>query len=311
MIMSHTLVQLLNSRFDEIHMAAPRATSALAERMPEITSVVQLDITHGQIALGKRWRAARRLRELDVDAAYVLPNSWKSALIPFLAGVSERVGWHGEARYILLNRRHTGVEQHALMIERFMALAGPLPAPPYPSPSLEVDRENRDRLLSELNLVPEQVVALAPGAEFGAAKKWPATHYAQVATALVESGHQVWLFGSPGDLSDCVAIAEAEPRVTNLAGRTSLLDAVDLLSVATQIVCNDSGLMHVGSALQVPTLGIFGSTSPHFTPPLGRESNVVELEMDCRSCFQRECPLGHTRCLHDLAPELVLERIAS
>ena len=196
------------------------------------------------------------------------------------------------------------------MIERFMALADSMPQPPYPKPCLQVDSRNRDRLLSELNLEPRQVVALAPGAEFGQAKKWPVEHYASVAKTMIDRGRQVWLFGSPGDQGDCEAITQQVPEVTNLAGKTTLLDAIDLLSVAQQLVCNDSGLMHVGSALEVPTIGVFGSTSPNFTPPLGEVSEVVELDLECRPCFKRDCPLGHTNCLNDLRPERVIERIA-
>lgn len=311
MIMSHTLIQLLDAEFDEIHVAAPHATVSLAERMPEVKSVTPLNIQHGQLAIGERWRAGRDISRLQADAAYVLPNSWKSALLPFFAGVPRRVGWHGEARYVLLNERYSGVEKHPLMIERFMALSGALPDQPYPKPRLEVDEDNRRRLLNDLHLESTNVVALAPGAEFGQAKKWPVEHYASIAETMVSRGRQVWLFGSPGDVNDCDAIAQSVPSVTNLAGKTSLLDAIDLLSVAAQLVCNDSGLMHVGSALGVPTIGVFGSTSPNFTPPLGEHSEVVELELDCRPCFARVCPLGHTNCLHNLKPERVLERIAS
>ena len=310
MIMSHTLIQLLSAEHDEIHVAAPHATVSLAERMPEVKSVIALDIKHGQLAIGERWRAGRDITRIQASAAYVLPNSWKSALLPFFAGIPRRVGWHGEARYLLLNERHTGVEKYPLMIERFMALSGSMPEQPYPKPRLQVDERNRDKLLSELNLEPRQVVALAPGAEFGQAKKWPVEHYASIAETMIKRGRQVWLFGSPGDLGDCEAIARRVPEVTNLAGKTTLLDAIDLLSVAQQLVCNDSGLMHVGSALEVPTIGVFGSTSPNFTPPLGEACEVVELELECRPCFKRDCPLGHTNCLKDLEPERVIERIA-
>ena len=166
------------------------------------------------------------------------------------------------------------------------------------------------RLLEELELQPGGVTVLCPGAEFGAAKKWPGAHYAEVAGALLAADRQVWLMGSPSDVDDCAAIAGAVPGVQNLAGRTSLLDAVDLLSVADAVVCNDSGLMHVACALDKPTVGIFGSTSAEFTPPLGERAVVVEQALDCRPCFQRTCPLGHTDCLRSLLPERVIAELS-
>ncbi len=312
--MSHALVQLLAARYNEVYMAAPRATVSVAERMPGIRRVLPIDVTHGQLAFAKRWQMGRILKDFDFDAAYVLPNSWKSALYPVFANIPERIGWHGEARFGLLNRRLRDLSEYPLMIERFMALADPagkLPNQPYPLPKLTVDAENQRKCLSRLDLDPANVVALCPGAEFGAAKKWPAEHYAKLADSLIDSGSNVWLLGSPGDVRDCDQIAERVPGVVNLAGKTSMLDAIDLIAVCTRVVCNDSGLMHVACALGIPTIGIFGSTSPRFTPPLGTAAQVVELEMDCRPCFQRECPLEHRRCLNALLPDRVIERITS
>jgi heptosyltransferase-2 len=224
------------------------------------------------------------------------------------------VGWQGEARHVLLNdRRKLDAAKYPLMIERFMALAddqGQLPAKPYPVPQLQTDQDNLTRCLLALGLTDENVTALCPGAEFGAAKKWPAEHYAAVARSILQRGGQVWLMGSPNDALDCEAIEQLAPGCVNLAGRTKLVDALDLLSVCRQVVCNDSGLMHVACALGRPTVGVFGSTSPDFTPPLGEAAQVVQLDLDCRPCFQRTCPLGHLDCLRKLEPQLVLDRLS-
>ena len=313
MVMAHTLVQLLRRQFDELHMAAPPATAALAERMAEVHTVHTHDFAHGELGLGRRRQTGLSLREEDYAACYVLPNSWKSALVPLFANIPKRVGWLGEARYGLLNdRRQLDKEAYPLMIERFMALADSdeqLPEKPYPRPKLQVDGDNLARLLADLELGDKPAVAICPGAEFGAAKKWPAGHYAEVAKELMIRGHAVWLMGSPNDFDDCDRIAWAAPGVTNLAGKTKLLDAVDLISYCQQVICNDSGLMHVACALNVPTIGVFGSTSPGFTPPLGDKAQVVARELDCRPCFQRECPLGHLDCLRQLHPREVLAKL--
>lgn len=315
MVMAHTLVQCLAARYShlELHMAAPPATAALATRMAQVQQVHTVDFPHGEFGWGKRRQVAAQLAQLNFDVAYVLPNSWKSALVPYFAGVPKRVGWHGEARFILLNdRRKLDQAQYPLMIERFMALAddaGQLPGKPYPTPRLEIDDDNLRRCIREFGLQDTRVTALCPGAEFGAAKKWPAQHYAAVARRVLEGGGQVWLMGSPSDAEDCAQIAALAPGCVNLAGRTRLLDAVDLLSLCEQVVCNDSGLMHIACALDRPTVGIFGSTSPGFTPPLGEHAAVVELNLACRPCFQRTCPLGHLDCLRKLEPQLVLDQL--
>ena len=311
--MAHTLVQLLARRFDELYLVAPKATLPVAQRMAEIDQVVQIDIGHGTLGLGARWRLGREIAKYGCGTAFVLPNSWKSALLPLMAGVPRRIGWHGEVRFGLLTDRRCDSESYPLMIERFMALADPdgaLPDQPYPEPSLSVDLKNRAGCLSRLDLNTDGIVALCPGAEFGAAKKWPAPAYAELAEALIAKGKTIWLMGSPADAADCEKIAERVPGVRNLAGRTSLLDAIDLLSICEQIVSNDSGLMHIGCALGIPTMGIFGSTSPGFTPPLGEHAQVAEIDLACRPCFQRQCPLSHLNCLRRLTPAEVLSKLA-
>ena len=319
MVMAHSLVQCLATQHAhlQLHMAAPPATAPVAQRMAEVDVVHVLDFPHGEFGWAKRRAVGGQFRSEHFDQAFVLPNSWKSALVPWFAGIPKRTGWHGEARFGLLNdRRKLDKTAYPLMIERFMALADPhggLPAKPYPLPELQPDDANLEKLLDQHNLATEHVAVLCPGAEFGAAKKWPVQHYATVAQQLLSQGWQVWLMGSPNDAADCDAIAalnNGETGLINLAGKTSLLDAIDLLSVADQVICNDSGLMHVACALGRPTIGVFGSTSPGFTPPLGPRAIVVERKLDCRPCFQRTCPLGHMDCLTKLAPAQVLEQVS-
>jgi len=313
MVMAHCLVQVLAASRPgvAIHLLAPPATAPLGLRMAEVAGVRTFEVAHGELALGKRNREGRVLRAFGFDQAIVLPNSLKSAWVPFRARIPVRTGWHGEARYGLLNdRRRLDPERLPLMIEQFMALGlapgAPLPDP-YPRPRLQVDADNRERLLESLDLTAGAgLVILCPGAEFGPAKRWPPAHYAAVARHALAGGRPVWLLGSPKDAEVCAEIAAAAPGAVNLAGRTRLLDAIDLLSLASAVVCNDSGLMHVAGALGVRVIALFGSTSPAFTPPLGDGATVLRLGLDCSPCFQRECPLGHLRCLVDLAPDRVI-----
>ena len=312
MVMAHTLVQALQAqhRDAEIHLAAPPATAPLGGRMPGVHQVHVLDTAHGKLGWRKRRRLGLSLRRVGFEAAYVLPNSFKSALLPCWARIPRRIGWLGEARFGLLNDwRRLDPGRHRKMIERFMALAYPrgqcLPQP-YPRPELRVDAANRDALVERFGLVTSgPVTVLCPGAEYGAAKRWPAEHFAALARERLQAGLGVWVIGSPADQERGAAIAEAAPGTVNLAGRTRLTDAVDLLSLADVVVTNDSGLMHVACALSVRVVALYGSTSPDFTPPLDANAQVLSLGLDCQPCFQRDCPLGHLDCLRKLTPGTV------
>jgi heptosyltransferase-2 len=321
MVMAHSLVRLLQTMRPgvAIDMLAPRSSAPLGERMEGVRAVISMPLGHGDLGLSERWSLGRRLRDNQYAQAIVLPNSFKSALVPWWARVPIRTGWHGEARYGLLNdRRRLDPQRYGLMIERFMALGvgadAQLPDA-YPQPELRADADNAARLSAEFGLGDAGITALCPGAEFGPAKRWPAMHYAAVAAARSALGEQVLLLGSPADrpacdeILACVTRAQGAQRVINLAGRTSLLDAIDLLSLADRVITNDSGLMHVACAVQRPVVAVFGSTSPAFTPPLGDKAVVVRNDLPCSPCFERTCPLGHLNCLVRLLPEQVLAEI--
>lgn len=315
MVMAHSLVRLLTSRRPglEIQMLAPPATAPLAERMPEIAQVRVLDLGHGQLGLARRRATGKSLAEAAFGQAIVLPNTFKSALVPAWARIPRRTGWHGEARFGVLNdRRRLDESRYPLMVERFMALGlepeEQIPRP-YPQPALAVDAGNAERLRQRLGLAETPALALCPGAEFGPAKRWPAAHYAAVARHAAEQGRQVWLLGSPGERDACESIRALAPEAVNLAGETRLLDAVDLLAAAETVVCNDSGLMHVACAVGTRVVAVYGSTSPGFTPPLSAGARVLRLNLPCSPCFQRTCPLGHLQCLRELAPRQVVEAL--
>ena len=312
MVMAHSLVQTLMQRRPgvEIHAVAPPATAALGSRMPGVAAVHELPVAHGVLGWRERRRLGLKMRRYAFAAAYVLPNSFKSALVPWWAKVPKRIGWLGEGRVGLLNDwRRLNPKRHPLMVERFVALGHPPGArlrAPLPKPVLRVDVRNRAVLLGRLGLQTDApIIALCPGAAFGPAKRWPAEHFAALARNRMQAGCAVWLLGSPADRPLGAAIARQAPGAVDLTGRTNLPDAVDLLSLAEAVVTNDSGLMHIAGALAVKVVVLFGATSPDFTPPLDPSAKVLALDLDCRPCFQRECPLGHLNCLRQLAPEAV------
>jgi len=305
----------------QLDALAPRWVAPVLQRMDAISELIDNPFGHGALRLRERWQLGRELARRRYDAAYILPNSLKSALIPFFAGIPQRVGFTGEARYGLINIRHT-LDKTALplMVERFAQLAE-LPATPLARPVLAPQLRStvveQQKTLAELAIErPDKLVAFCPGAEYGPAKRWPAAHFATLAHKLTDSGYTVWLFGSPKDHAIAEEICQlSHGRTRNLCGVTSLAQAVDLLALADLVVCNDSGLMHVAAALDRPLVALYGSSSPGFTPPLSQRADIASLQLDCSPCFKRECPLGHLDCLQKLSPEhiftLCQQRIAA
>lgn len=317
LVLSQPLIARLAARHPgaRIDLLVPRWTLGLATRLPGVCAAIEAPFGHGELALGRRWRLARELAHHGYERAWVLPNSFKSALVPWLAGIARRTGYVGEQRYGLLNdARRLDAALLPQMLQRFVALAGdpgePLPEP-LPRPRLLVDPPARQAALERLGLdTVRTVLALCPGAEYGPAKRWPAEHYAAVARAHAAAGGQCWLFGSERDAPLASAVmAEAPQACTSLAGRTTLAEAVDLLSCAQAVVSNDSGLMHIAAALDRPMVAIYGSSSPAFTPPASPHASIVRLALPCSPCFERDCPLGHLRCLRELTPQTVIEKI--
>jgi len=293
---------------------APEWSAPVLRRMPEIDAVIDTTLVHGALQLGARWRLARALRTRRYDQAIVLPNSWKAALVPYLARIPRRVGFVGESRYGLLNVLHRLDEQALpLMAERYAQLAerpGEAVHRPLALPRLEVDEANLAITIARLGLDRSRpIVAFCVGAEFGPAKRWPARHFAALARALATRGRKVWLIGSPAERAIGAEIARlADGAALDLCGRTDLAAAIDLLSLAEVVVSNDSGLMHIAAALGRPLVALYGSSSPAHTPPLA-PARLVSLRVECSPCYQRECPLGHFKCMNDLAPERVLAEI--
>lgn len=314
MIMAQGLYRALRERYTtaKLDVLAPAWSAPILGRMAEVDRVIPSPFGHGSFDLAGRRALARSLRGDGYDAAYVLPNSWKSALVPWLAGIPRRVGYVGEFRYGLLSdARRLDRAGLPRLVDRYRALADAEPAGPADYPVLAVDTEKQAVTLARLGLTTDrQALALCPGAEYGPAKRWPEAHYAAVAEAMLARGWQVWLFGSAGDRASCETIAGLTGgRCRNLAGETALEDTVDLLACAAAVVTNDSGLMHVAAAVGVPLVAVYGSTDPGYTPPLSEKARVVRLGLDCSPCFERECPLGHLDCLNKLMPERVLAEL--
>jgi len=318
MVMAQSLFIVLKEQNPtlQIDVMAPSWSAALLERMPEVSEILDMPLGHGQLQLKQRYQLGKSLRSRHYDQAILLPNSLKSALLPFWANIAQRTGYLGEMRYGLLNDIHKlDKSVLSMTVQRFVALAGTqrIDIKDIPVPALKVDADKITYALNKFKLNTQQaVLSLCPGAEYGPAKQWPAEHYAALAQEKIAQGWQVWIFGSEQDQTIGAQIKQLlSEQAVNLCGQTQLAEAIDLMSLSKAVVSNDSGLMHMAAALSVPVVGVYGSSDPGFTPPLGNNSAMVSLNLQCSPCFKRVCPLGHTHCLQNLMPDKVLDALDS
>jgi heptosyltransferase-2 len=315
-VMTEPLLRRLHARGEQLTVGAVPWVAPVYRAMPQVAQVIEFPFQHGGLQFAARRRLGRDLHG-RFDSAYVLPNSLKSALLPLLAGIPRRVGYLGEARVGLLTHRLKNPKGKPPMVAFYSALSGDTDGLEHDRPQLHLPDAAIDDAVRAQGLARGGYLAFAPGAEFGPSKRWPEAHYAQLAA---NQDLPVLLLGSGKDADVCEAIVQASAgRARNLAGRTSLAEAFALIAGARAMVSNDSGLMHVAAAFAVPQVALFGSSSPLHTPPLNERARILWLKqdpdymppLDCAPCFERECPLGHHRCLNDLLPAQVAAALQS
>ena len=315
--MTEPLLRRLSARGERLTVGALPWVAPVYRAMPQVAEVVEFPFAHGGLQLRERRRLARQMAG-RFDLAYICPNSLKSALLPFLAGIPKRVGYLGEARVGLLTHRlrNPPRQQRPPMVAFYSALSGEVGVADD-RPQLQLPEAELAASVQALGLTRAAYVVLAPGAEYGPAKRWPTQHFAELARQLPLP---VVLLGSGKEAELCQQIVQgagAGARVLDLAGKTSLAQALGLIAASRAVVSNDSGLMHVAAGFGVPQVAIFGSSSPLHTPPLNPRARVLWLKsdpayqpaLDCAPCFERVCPLGHTRCLNDIAAADVLREL--
>jgi heptosyltransferase-2 len=319
-VMTEPLVRRLHARGETITVGALPWVAPVYRAMPQVADVVVFPFAHGGLQWSARRQLARAMRG-QFDVAYVCPNSLKSALLPWWAGIAKRVGYRGEARLGVLTDRlpNPPKDQRPPMVAFYSALSGDADVA-QDRPQLQLPTASVEATLADLQVQRKGYYAFAPGAEYGPAKRWPAAHFAALARQLPLP---VVLLGSGKESDLCAEIATAandgrSQQCLDWSGRTSLDQALALIAGAKALVSNDSGLMHVAAAFGVPQVAIFCSSSPLHTPPLNPQARVVWLKddaayqppLDCAPCFARTCPLGHTRCLVDITPAMVLNQLA-
>ena len=317
--MTEPLLRRLHARGERLTVGALPWVAPVYRLMPQVARVIEFPFAHGGLQFKARRSLARELSS-RFETAYICPNSLKSALLPFLASIPKRVGYLGEARIGLLTHRlkNPPKDRRPPMVAFYSALSGEAGIA-ADQPRLQVDDATLAADLAGLDLLRCGYTVMAPGSEYGPAKRWPAGHFAELARQLAGP---VLLLGSAKEAELCEAMAAevnatAPGKCQSLAGKTPLGLSLSIIAATKLLVSNDSGLMHVAAALGVRQVALFGSSSPHHTPPLNPLATVLWLKddpayqppLDCAPCFERSCPLGHTRCLNDLSPAVVLARM--
>ncbi len=313
-VMAQPLLAMLKQKNPglAIDVLAPAWVAPVWRVMSEVDTVIDVPFRHGVLQLRERWRYAQILRQRGYSAAYVLPNTLKSALLPWFAGIKSRIGYKGESRYGLINLMHHDDQQAPRAMVPFYTALATAPQAQAPGnlqrPVLQVSNEKITEALATLDLSAQQpIIAFAPGAEFGNAKRWPARHFAALANTVLQAhpNVQIVLLGSPKDSTVCDEIKTLCPAVHHLAGKTSLDQAVSLIAFASAMVSNDSGLLHIASALNRPVIALYGPTDPDHAPPFSDIAHSLSLRLACAPCKQRECPLGHHDCMQKMGSDMV------
>jgi lipopolysaccharide heptosyltransferase II len=310
-VRGHTVVRVLKQRWPNrpIDVLVTSLCAPLVDYMPGVRSAVVWDLPRRRLAVAKQRGLAALLRERNYGTALILPRTWKSAIAPALAGIPERIGFVGEARFGLINRRRWGEKALPRFIDKNAALALPAGAPlpaEWPVPQLKVPAGDVNRWRQANGLGSGRAVALAPGS-VGPSKRW--TYYPEAARLLAKQGLEVWVVGGPGEKSLASEIVTAGGQGVRDFTGTDLRNGILAMAAADVAISNDSGLMHIAAALGTPTMGIFGPTSPYHWAPLNGLAATVQTRtvVPCQPCHRPVCTMNDHRCMRDIPASEVVE----
>ncbi|MBN3859836.1 lipopolysaccharide heptosyltransferase II [Neisseriaceae bacterium PsAf] len=326
MMMSNSLFQNLKKIHPEsnIHVLAPAWCQDILLKMPEVDKIIHMPLTHGKLNIVARKKIASDL-DSEYKQAIVLPNSFKSALVPFFAKIPMRTGWRGEFRYGLINDlRILDKEKYPMMVMRYNALAFPKQQQPpieelkKPYPHLQVTQDDIKKTTQNLSSIydfsnEQPFIVICPGAEYGPAKCWPHYHYANLSNLLIQDGYKICILGSQKDSKIAHKIkAEINDKsqCIGLTGKTKLNEVADIMSLSQAVVSNDSGLMHIAAAVNKPLMALYGPTSPEFTPPLSNQAKIIRLiDGYIPIRYADDSPEGYHQSLIDIQPQYVYQEL--
>ena len=266
---------------------------------PDIDEIMLFQSPGPHEGLAGKWRIARDIRKKQFDAAILLQNAIEAAIITFLAGIPVRAGYNSDGRGLLLTHsvQRTKAIREVHQTDYYLEMVKALGCRPPGREAMLMLGKDEERLAGTLlarhGLQDGRLlVGMAPGASYGPAKKWFPERFSSVADRLVDGfSAQIVLFGSPED-NDTAATVQVRAKypMFDLTGKTSLREAIALMSRCRLFISNDSGMMHVAAALGVPTVAIFGSTNPATTSPPGRNHIIIHKDVACSPCLKTDCP---------------------
>ena len=316
-IMAQSLYIALKKRHTscQIDVVTSEKFKGLYQRMPEINNILIFENKHNKLDLKKRWLFSKKIRKKSYSLAIILPLSLKATLIPFFAGIKKRRAWSNQ-RYGLINesqpldqKKHT----HSALkqVEQYLALQKfPFEIKKKFIPKLKESKDKQETILKKFKINTQQKILICcPGSAYGPSKQWPLHHLKDLCVHYLEKNWEIILLGTEKEKEICQNIKKNCPKVKNLCMKTKLEDVIDLMSTATWIISNDSGLMHLAAATQQKQIAIFGSSSPLFTPPLNKNAHIIFQNLNCSPCFKRVCPLKHNECLETISSEQVIKKI--
>jgi heptosyltransferase-2 len=317
-VMSLPAVSSICREFPDAHvviLAKPWVGDLFREH-PGIREVIPYRSPGVHEGIRGRWRLSRELKRERFGIALHLPNSLESALISFLAGIPRRAGYNTDGRGIFLTHRVpvNGKVKKRHQVEYYLHLVQSLGIEAAQRvPCLQISRERMEEARGILQLLSAgsgPFVGISPGAQYGSAKEWFPDRFGELARRISgEMGARLLILGSAGDRKAASRIGEiAGPAALDLSGKTTLAQALALISLCRVFVTNDSGLMHAASALSIPLVAIFGSTDPARTGPLGRNSHVVHKPLPCAPCLKTECPRNR-ECMEAITVEEVFGKV--
>ena len=313
MVIAQKLFKVIKDIYpdSELHVASPAWTIPLVARMPEVDQSISLPFSHGELNILKRYKIAKVLKLEGYSQAIVLTNSFKSALIPFFAGISKRTGFLGEMRFALINDRIKKDPSLYRTVDQFLALAPKSKGTKVSLSTYLISKPSQGKKLLPGKLSgSDKVLGIAPGAEYGESKRWPIEYFADVANEAIQKGWVVISLGSTHEQDLGKTLDRlTKNKVINLIGKTKLEEVIDVMSLCQTFLSNDSGLMHVAASLNIKQVAIFGSSDPKKTPPLSRHAKLAYLNLSCSPCFERICPLQHTNCLKKIKPSEIIKKL--
>jgi heptosyltransferase-2 len=318
-VMSLPALRALRERFPQAHISI-LAKPWVADLYRRESFCDEL-IPYTALTFFDKGTAARALRPRQFDTAILLQNAFEAAAIAYLAGIPERIGYARDGRGFLLTRaipvpKLGEIPRHeSFYYLELLRRAGIIDAMPENNAiRLEGAPDARAAGLDRFQQlgIGDSVIGVSPGAAYGTAKRWLPERFADSAIRLAnELGASVAIFGSKDERDLCQTVATAVSAsivkpVKNFAGETSLAEFIDLAAACRIYLTNDSGAMHIASALGVPTVAIFGATDDEATGPTGPLAKVVREPVECSPCLKRECPIDH-RCMTRVSAARVAE----